>query len=144
CDGPCIEHIVQDLGERKSPGAIRALGEALRNANAFIRVAAVRALAVQESSSVMVFLLRASRDPEASIAKMATRILLRMVERRPGVLAEIRPNTAEGVIDLMDDQWCMELLSDSFPEPIRIMAARRLGSIGGEEATVALVSVLEC
>ena len=138
-----VEICIQRLGELQSSGAIRVLGDALGNSNVFIRSAVVRTLSSIESSAVIAHLLRATRDPESSISRMASRVIMRRIERRPMLLAEIRPMTAEGVLGLLDDRWAMELLAPEFPDSIRKMAARRLGEIGGEESTQVLASMLQ-
>lgn len=141
CSGTVLEQAITQLGERGGRDAIRALGECLSNTDVFVRSQAVQALSRQHEGTTMPHLLRASRDPAPSIARLASRVVLRRVERNSTVLAEVSEATVEGILDLMDDRWAMELLSPSFPENIRMLAARRLGAIGGDEATQALVSV---
>jgi HEAT repeat protein len=137
-----IELVIQRLEEIDGPGALRCLGDALSNPSVFIRGAAVRALGKRDAGQTMAHLLRAARDPEKSLARIAARTILRRVESRPAILGEIRPQTAEGILDLIDDRWAMELLSPSFPKSIRLMAVRRLGTIGGEESTQTLASLV--
>lgn len=144
CDGMLAERLTNQLGGMLSnSSACKALSEAMRNPHMFVRSSAVRAFSQHASSASLAALLRASRDPEPSIRRMAMRSLMRFLENNPAVLAEVRQNTAEGIFELLDEQWAMELLSDAYPESIRILAATRLGAIGGEEATVTLAAVLE-
>lgn len=142
-EGPLAELIPERLAATHAPGAVRALGEALRNPSVFARGAAVRALAGVETACAMASLLRGARDPEPGIARMARRFLLRQVEQRPHILGEIRESTAEGIFELLDDRGTMELLSDAYPESVRLMAARRLGALGGEDVTHVLASLVE-
>ena len=138
-----IELAIQQLDELASDPAVKALGEGLGNRNVFVRGAAVRALSRHTPAKTMPHLLRAARDPDASIKRMASRIVLRRVEGNPRLLSRVPERTVEGILDLMDDRWAMELLSDSFPENIRKLAALRLGRIGGEEASQALASMVQ-
>ena len=141
--GHVVELIMAALAVHRAPGAVRALGECLGNPDPFVRSSAVRAMEGHEGSHVVALLLRASRDPAPAIGRMGGRALVRRVERRPAILADIRHQTAEGVIELLDVQWAMELLADTYPEAIRLLAARRLGQIGGDDATTTLVSLIE-
>lgn len=142
-EGHVVEMVIHVLAEIQGTSALRALGECLSNPHPFVRSEAVRAISRHESARTMALLLRASRDPEPTIGRMAGRSLIRKLERNPALLAEIRTNTAEGIIELLDVRWAMEYLADVYPEPLRIVAARRLGQIGGEEATTTLVSLIE-
>ncbi len=141
CSGSVLEKAIGALGEMGGRDAIRGLGECLSNPDVFVRSHAVQALSRQHVGTTMPHLLRATRDPASSIARLASRVVLRRVEYDSTILAEVSEATVEGVLDLMDDRWAMELLSPSFPENIRMLAARRLGEIGGDEASQALVSV---
>lgn len=141
--GPVTELVITRLDDIQKPGSTRALGDALSNPSVFVRGAAVRALAKRDAAQTMTYLLRAARDPEKALARLAGRAILRRVEARPAILGELRPQTAEGILDLIDDRWAMELLAPAFPKSIRIMAVRRLGQIGGEESTHALASCVE-
>ena len=138
-----VSFILDKLADLKVPGATRALGQCLGNPNVFIRSHAVRSLARQRNPVVAPHLLRASRDPEKSIARQARRALTRLVHEDSTILTEIRPATAEGIIEFMDLDWAMEFLSDAFPEHIRVLAARRIGAIGGAEATQCLASMVQ-
>ena len=134
------ELVIQRLEDIKKPGSVRALGDSLGNPDVFVRGAAVKALGRHDIGPTMAHLLRGARDPEKSLGRIAARTILRRVETRPAVLGEIPATTAEGILDLIDHRWAMELLSPSFPKKIRLMAIRRLGRIGGDEATRALIS----
>ncbi|NRA97207.1 MAG: hypothetical protein HRU14_13455, partial [Planctomycetes bacterium] len=142
-EGHVVELVIQVLGSKPGAAALRALGECLGNPHPFVRSEAVRAITRHHASQTIVLLLRASRDPEPAIGRMAGRSLVGKLERTPGLLADIRPGTAQGVIGLLDVHWTMEYLADGYPEPLRMVAARRLGEIGGEEATSTLVSLIE-
>ncbi len=142
-EGHVVELAVDVLREQSASQALRVLGECLGNLEPFARSAAVRAIAQHNSAQSLNLLLRASRDPEPAIGRMAARCLMRRVERQPAILAEIRPATAEGVVGLLDTRWAMEYLADVYPDPLRVVAARRLGQLGGEEAASILVSVVE-
>lgn len=135
--------VLETLGES---GPIRAIGGCLGNQDALMRSRAVQALARNPTLDTVPLtiphLLRASRDPEPRLAKMARRVIVRRVEQWPALITEIPVNNAEGVMELMDLHWAMTMLSDSYPEKIRVLAARRLGAIGGEDATQVLVSML--
>lgn len=142
-DTAVVELAIEELTANGNSGAIRALGECLSNRNPFFRSSAVRGLSAHESAATMPHLLRATRDPEASLGRMASRIILRRVERSPNVLANLPDVTVEGILDLMDDRWAMELLSPSYPDNIRNTAALRLGDLGGDEACQTLASIAQ-
>ncbi len=141
CETTVVEGIIAQLDELDNNEAIRLLSECLGNPNVFHRSSAVQGLSRQKSAKAIPHLLRATRDPERSLARMASRIVLRRVERNAGILGQVSEATVEGVLDLMDDRWAMELLSPSYPQNIRILAALRLGKIGGDEASQALASI---
>lgn len=138
-----LEPAIATLAEQGGPIAMRALGEALSNPDTLVRAAAVRELASRGARSVVPLLLRASRDPSPAIGRRAERSLIRRVTEDPRILYQIRNDTAEGIIDLLDIDWAMELLSDAHPEDIRSLAALRLGKIGGEAATSTLAAMIE-
>ncbi len=142
-DKGVVEIIIQQLDDLATPQAMKAVSEALSNRDVFIRLEAVKVLARHESGVTLTALLRASRDPDRSLARMAARTILRRVEARPALMAQVHDATAEGILGLMDDRWSMELLSPSYPENVRILAAQRLGQIGGDEATHALASLAQ-
>jgi HEAT repeat protein len=143
-DSSVVEMVIATLHDHASSmGAVRAIGESLGNPNQFVRNAAVRALSGYSHPQVMPLLLRASRDPVPSIGRQAARRLIGKVEDDANILSQIAEPTAEGIIDLLDVSWAAELLSDAYPDSVRMMAAGRLGAIGGEEATGVLVSVIE-
>ncbi|MCA9319944.1 MAG: HEAT repeat domain-containing protein [Planctomycetes bacterium] len=142
-DQAVVEMLITQLDEIATPQAMKAAAEALSNRNVFIRSSAVRVLSKRQSGQTLTALLRASRDPDKSIARMAARTILRRVETRPRLMAEVHDATAEGILGLMDDRWSMELLSPSYPENIRILAAQRLGTIGGDEASHTLASIAQ-
>lgn len=142
-DSAVVELAIEELTDNGNSGAIRALGECLCNRNPFFRSSAVRGLAAHETTGTMPHLLRATRDPEKSLARIASRTILRRIERTPMVLANLPDVTVEGILDLMDDRWAMELLSPSYPDNIRRLAALRLGRIGGDEACQALASIAQ-
>ncbi len=141
CETAIVEGILTQLSELDGADATRLLGDCLSNPNVFHRSAAVQGLSRQSSAKAIPHLLRATRDPERSLARMASRIILRRVERSSAILGDLSEATVEGVLDLMDDRWAMELLSPSFPQNIRMLAAHRLGKIGGDEASQALASI---
>ena len=142
-DGQIVEMIIQTLAESTAPAALRALGECLSSSSPFVRSEAVRAINLHHGGQTLTLLLRASRDPEPSIGRISGRALVGKLQERPAVLSEIRESTAEGIMDLLDVRWAMEYLADVYPTKLRVVAARRLGKIGGEEATAALVSIIE-
>lgn len=142
-DGHVVELIIQTLAQSSAPQALRALGECLSNESPFVRSEAVRAIDLHHGAQTLTLLLRASRDPQPSVGRMAARALTRKLEQRPAVLSEIRESTAEGIMEILDVRWAMEYLADVYPTKLRVIAARRLGQIGGEEATTALVSIIE-
>ncbi|MEE9393025.1 MAG: HEAT repeat domain-containing protein [Planctomycetota bacterium] len=138
-----LEGVINQLAVLESNGALRAMGDALGNPNPFLRGAVITGLSTIGASAVLPHLLRAARDPQKSLSQRASRIILRRIERQPNILAGLNNATAEGIISLMDDRWTMELMSDKFPESVRMIAARRLGIIGGEESSQALASLVQ-
>ena len=142
-EGHVVELVIDVLGHKPAAGALRALGECLGNPHPFVRSEAVRAISRHVDPQSLALLLRGSRDPEPAIGRMAGRSLVSKLERAPASIAEIRTSTAEGIVGLLGVHGTMEYLSDAYPEPLRIVAARRLGEIGGDEATGALVSLVE-
>ncbi|MEZ6195752.1 MAG: HEAT repeat domain-containing protein [Planctomycetota bacterium] len=141
--GDLVETVARQLEEMTTPAALAALGDCLSNPSPFARSAAINAIGRNPAPSTLPHLLRATRDPESSLARRASRIVLRRIERNPGLLSDLREATIEGILGLMDDRWSMELMSDRFPEKVRIIAAGRLGVLGGEEASQALASVAQ-
>jgi len=141
-DSQAVERVMEVLADHESSGAVRALGEGLGNPNPFVRSAALRALGRHEGAHILPLLLRGSRDPEPAIARRARHDLIRRVARQPDILGDIRAATAEGIVDILDVPRAMELLSRIYPEPIRKIAARRVGQLGGDEATGKLVSLI--
>ena len=138
-----LELLVRGLEGTHGQGPMRVMEAILSHPSSSARVAGVRYLENHTSSQAMALLLRASRDPKPSVARMSARILLRAVENDPMVLAEVRQATADGIIELLDVHWAMELIAEDYPEHLRYVACRRLGVLGGEEATVVLVSLVE-
>jgi HEAT repeat protein len=141
CETSIVEGIIGQLDKCEPKDTVRLLSDCLGNPVVFNRSAAVQALSKQDSANAIPHLLRATRDPAKSLARMASRIILRRVERSSGILGQLSEATVEGVLDLMDDRWAMELLSPSYPTNIRILAAYRLGKIGGDEASQSLASI---
>lgn len=138
-----VELVVGRLEKMPNPAALAALGDCLGNPSPFARGAAINSIGRNPLPSTLPHLLRAARDRQSSLARRASRIILRRVERNPVILSDLREATIEGILGLMDDRWSMELMSDQFPEKVRIIAARRLGSLGGEEASQALASMVQ-
>ncbi len=141
CEAPIVEGIISLLDGTDESKDIRLLSECLSNPDIFNRSSAVQALSRIQSPKTLPHLLRAARDPEKTLSRMAARIILRRVERSSAILGHVSEATVEGVLDLMDDRWAMELLSPSYPQNIRMLAASRLGKIGGDEASQALASI---
>ena len=141
CETSIVEGIIGQLDTCQPKDTVRLLAECLGNPVVFNRSAAVQALSKQDSANAIPHLLRATRDPAKSLARMASRIILRRVERSSVILGQLSEATVEGVLDLMDDRWAMELLSPSYPTNIRVLAAYRLGKIGGDEASQSLASI---
>jgi HEAT repeat protein len=142
-DNDLVELVVGRLEHMPTPAALAALGDCLGNPSPFARGAAINAIGRNPLPATMPHLLRAARDRESSLARRASRIILRRVERKPTLLSDLREATLEGILGLMDDRWSMELMSDRFPESVRCIAARRLGALGGEEASQALASMVQ-
>jgi HEAT repeat protein len=141
---PRVEQVFEALQSEPPEVGCRVADAALGHPDPFARWAVVKYLSQVQSSHSIVLLLRASRDPKPSVARAAARSLLERVEQNPQLLAQIRSATAEGIIELLDANWAMEFMAEDYPEKLRIVAARRLSQLGGEDATVVLISMVEC
>lgn len=142
-DGTRAEQVFEALSAHESLGGTRVADAALSHRDALVRWAVVRYLERRRSSHCLALLLRASRDPKPSVARLAARALFGAVREDPHVLSAVRGPTAEGIIELLDVAWANELLADEYAESIRIVAARRLGQLGGDDATAVLISLIE-
>ncbi|HMS16676.1 MAG TPA: HEAT repeat domain-containing protein, partial [Planctomycetota bacterium] len=138
-----VEQIFETLLSEPAPIGCRIADAALGHPDPFARWAVVKYLSATQHTHATALLLRASRDPKASVARTAARALLERVEADPGSLSRIRAATAEGIIELLDANWAMEFMAETYPQHLRMVAARRLGQLGGEDATVVLISMVE-
>ncbi len=140
--GFAIDELIATLKAMGSPTAINALGRALGNPNIFVRGASIRALTQLADPRVLAHLLRASRDPERSLARLSGRTLLRRVTHNPALLAELRGVTSDGILDLMDEKSVAPLMSSVYPDDLRALSARRLGEFESDESAQTLARLV--
>jgi HEAT repeat protein len=137
-----VSFTIGDLEEVIKPGAVRALGACLGNPNAVIRRAATLALSRQQTGPSLVHLLRACRDPEHEVAQAAEAIIVRRVDDAPAQFEGVPERVMNGVFDFLDARRPYEMITERYPETVRQAAARRIGTIGDDEAAQTLADLL--
>jgi HEAT repeat protein len=135
-----IQPLLPALAAIPGDDALLGLSQGLSSPNAFIRSRTVSALAARPEPSVFSFLIRACRDQQPNVSRLARRLLVEHTRTRTKSLSELRPETLAGVMEELPLESIWGFLRLHAEPSIRETAIRRLAHYPSEDAINALLS----
>jgi len=139
-DEPLKEEILRLAAAENSESGLPLLVAGLSSCDMLVRAAAVRLLAARPEASVFTYLLRASRDEESGVQRLGRRLLAERVRDRPEQIAQLRPESIEGIMSELSFEEVWNFLPRHTAPSVRQEAIKRLAHFQGEHVNNFLVS----